>query len=458
MAKVSIPDEEISSLIKRLGWMEPSVKKDLIIQLNEVRVYPEAMQTVLDRIESTWFKSKIEPGTSIGTITSQRCSHQITQSSLSAFHSAGSISGSREAGQSGIKAINSLLNLTKLRTNAGYHVRYIDKPMTREALLKHRLQETPMQVLQPKYESVWSEDEKWELPIYAELIRDDIPLTKGGIIVTFNPKSMYKKNLTPLIVANRLNSEREDIVAIPYSIEEMKIIVLIKPDFLPETTVDVNTVMRGYSRVHLPRILSKTVVSGLTGVKQVYPVMDPKNGEWYYVTNGGKVASILSLDDIDADRLYCDDPRVMFDIFGITGARYCLRREFNRVLGVSSKIVPEDIEMLVSVMTHNGYLQSISRHQMGVEEYGPMGKILFEELKKQVCSAAFFGESDSLRSSTSSVAVGKPGVCGTGSVDLVFDFTKGFKTPKIPTIVDTDNTAAVEAALEEGDDDIVFSF
>ena len=76
------------------------------------------------------------------------------------------------------------------------------------------------------------------------------------------------------------------------------------------------------------------------------------------------------------------------------------------------------LQLLVDMMTQQGFLISMDRHGMFKSTSGPLQRASFEETAKQLMSASVFNEVDNMNSISDNIMFGQCIPTGTGSCSL----------------------------------------
>ena len=108
----------------------------------------------------------------------------------------------------------------------------------------------------------------------------------------------------------------------------------------------------------------------------------------------------------------------IYDIFGVEAAHQFLLNEFNDIMkGINTS----HTGVIVSRMTFNGTVSSISRYTLKNECSSVLGKASFEESLENFVQAAASGTIDSTTGTSASIVCGKKTKTGTGFMDLKID-------------------------------------
>ncbi|KAJ3220813.1 DNA-directed RNA polymerase II subunit rpb1, partial [Chytriomyces hyalinus] len=150
----------------------------------------------------------------------------------------------------------------------------------------------------------------------------------------------------------------------------------------------------------LADLLSNVTVNGVPGIERalvsqrttgVFGNMNVTK-EYIIETEGINLRGVMKK-DVDASRVYCNDPHEMLSVFGIEIARESLLNEIRGVIeDAGSAINYRHLVLLVEVMTHRGGIMSITRHGINRTDAGPLMKCTFEQTVDILLDAAVHGE------------------------------------------------------------------
>lgn len=152
------------------------------------------------------------------------------------------------------------------------------------------------------------------------------------------------------------------------------------------------------------------------------------------ITVGTNFLEIMAkLKNIDKFRTITNDVNEIFLLMGIEAARNALIHEINIVINNDNNddiIDRRHIQLLVDMMTQQGFLISMDRHGMFKSTSGPLQRASFEETAKQLMSASVFNEVDNMNSISDNIMFGQCIPTGTGSCSLQLNPEKFMKLMK----------------------------
>lgn len=164
--------------------------------------------------------------------------------------------------------------------------------------------------------------------------------------------------------------------------------------------------------------LKKVKITGIDGIKGVYPREDTTTHEYVMDTNGTNFINILTMPGVDPTRTLCDDMHSVYAVLGIEATRKMVFNELTRVISFDGTYVnPRHIVTLVDAMMVNGTLTAASRDGIS-RDVGPNAKIMFEKNIDNAVTASTFTERDDMVSLASSVMYGKLAISGAGMVTV----------------------------------------
>ena len=147
-----------------------------------------------------------------------------------------------------------------------------------------------------------------------------------------------------------------------------------------------------------------------------------KKDIWVLDTTGTNLLDVLALDYVDATRLFSNDIREMFDVFGIEAARQMIYNEMIDVMEFSGVYINyHHLSLLCDRMTCNMNMVPIFRSGLLNDNVGPIAKATFEVHTEVFLQAARHGEFDHMRGVSANVMCGQTGNYGTHSFQLALD-------------------------------------
>lgn len=166
----------------------------------------------------------------------------------------------------------------------------------------------------------------------------------------------------------------------------------------------------------VPFVLGKKAC-GIEGVGRIFALHDKKSEKMMIDTEGSNFLRILNLPGVIAEETTSDDLHQVLGVLGIEAARSVLLAEFKKVMSGGSYVNDRHIGLLVDAMTSNGKFTPVSRD--GAERsVGPLEICSFEKIIDNFYIAAQFGETDDIKSTSSSIFMGTAVRAGTAMVSV----------------------------------------
>ncbi|MEM7819291.1 MAG: DNA-directed RNA polymerase subunit A'' [Candidatus Aenigmatarchaeota archaeon] len=167
----------------------------------------------------------------------------------------------------------------------------------------------------------------------------------------------------------------------------------------------------------------KLHVDGIKGIENVVVIKD--GDDWVIRTTGSNLKKILSLDWIDIERTRTNDVYQVYEVLGIEAARNVILQETKNTLDEQGLDVDiRHIRLLADMMTFDGTIKDIGRYGVSGKKASVLARANFEETKKHLVNASFYGESDNLDGIIENVLLGQIAPIGTGMVKLTVDVEK----------------------------------
>lgn len=177
---------------------------------------------------------------------------------------------------------------------------------------------------------------------------------------------------------------------------------------------------------NLRKIKNKLMKLHIAGTKSIENVVVVREGdEWVIQTTGSNLKKVLSLDFVDVVRTRTNDTYQVREVLGIEAARNAILRESKETLDEQGLDVDiRHLMLLADMMTFSGEIRDIGRYGVAGKKVSVLARANFEETKKHLINASFFGETDILEGIIENVIVGQIAPVGTGMVRLTVDMDK----------------------------------
>jgi len=177
---------------------------------------------------------------------------------------------------------------------------------------------------------------------------------------------------------------------------------------------------------NLRKLKNKILRMHVDGVKGVENVIVIKEGDdWTIQTTGANLKKILALDWVDISKTTTNDVFQIYETLGIEAARNIIIQEAKKTLDEQGLDVDlRHIILLADMMTFDGTIKDIGRYGVSGKKASVLARANFEETKRHLVNAAFYGESDKLMGVIENVLIGQIAPIGTGMVTLAIDMEK----------------------------------
>ena len=176
----------------------------------------------------------------------------------------------------------------------------------------------------------------------------------------------------------------------------------------------------------LRKLRSKLMELHVDGVKGVENVIVIREGEdWVIQTAGTNLKKVLEINEIDVRRLKTNDVHQVYDVMGIEAARNVILQEAKETLDEQGLDIDlRHLMLLADMMTFDGSVKAIGRYGVSGKKASVLARANFEETKKHLVNASFYGESDELSGVAENIIIGQLAPIGTGMIELTVDMTK----------------------------------
>jgi len=398
----------------------------------------KVLDEIISDIEFRFYRSIINPGENVGTITAQSIGEPATQMTLNTFHYAGVSSKSNVT--RGVPRLKELLSVSKNIKNPSLTI-YLDKDISitdniDEIMdVKNKLIDTKVKDIIERtriiFKSNLVENKNEEFCKLLNLETKEKSIEPFVLELHFSKKKMVEKgidliqilikiyeqysddllceiytsdNINKIIISSRYNDD--------YYEDNVCVLKLLEKDILDIKLIGVTNI----TNINFRQISNQTCdTNGVISTKKEV-VLD---------SDGSNLLDILINSDIDIiDRYKCisNDIQEVYSVLGVEAARTILINEFVDVISsAGASINHRHIQLLADTMTFSGGLMSIDRFGINKSNYGPLAKASFEEVTDQLFKSSMFGEIDNCKGISSNVMFGQEGYSGTGICDLLLD-------------------------------------
>ncbi len=183
---------------------------------------------------------------------------------------------------------------------------------------------------------------------------------------------------------------------------------------------------------NLRKIRNKILKLHIAGIKGIEDVLVVKEDEdWMLQTVGTNMKKLLQVKEIDVKRTKSNDVYQVYEILGIEAARNIILHEAKDTLDEQGlDIDARHLMLLADTMTFDGEVKAVGRYGVSGKKSSVLAKANFEETKKHLINASFYGETDNLDGVIENILVGQIAPIGTGMVELTIDMNKMRETLK----------------------------
>lgn len=500
--------EDICSIIE----LEKTVPFDVAISLHEhlvnelrkqlenIKIYPENIPELKDKISKNYTFSKVNPGEMIGCIAASSIGEQNTQASLNSFHSAGIMKANLT---DGISRLDELISANKnMKTpSCTFYFSNIDNTdlyQVKRLCNMHIIYHDVFMCLEKyviNYRNSFTEYEKKYLKFYKKFYRN-FNETDWSARFYFQKTKLYNINKTLEDISKHIENNFSDLVCVCYPENKLYIDVFVKdnisnPSDIMKKGVSYN-IEYEEKREKVKKekeeecydcleeeILSDDEEKNIEEVEEVEEIEEPRidtsssliddENKMYFYVKDIVVPSILTLDLSGIKNIkecyYSEDSKGKWfvqtkgsNMLGLMNLyiidhKTVVSNNMNEVfeiLGIEAtkqfitdeffKIInvsKRHLQILVSAMTFYGVISPVSRY--GINKMsGILTKISFEQPFDNLVNSACLGVVDQISGVSSSITIGKLARFGTGIIDVLEDKTKVPLEVNIDTEIDFD--------------------
>jgi DNA-directed RNA polymerase II subunit RPB1 len=456
---IKMQDEKIykTSLLVALHDALNPKKVILDYKFNKVQ-----FDTIVDNIIENYNRNLIESGEMVGIIAAQSIGEPTTQMTLNSFHHSGI--ASLASITQGVPRVKELMSLTK-NLKTPQMIIYLDDVNISNQNMANKIASyikyTTIEHLRDTI-SVYYDPNPLDKDSFMELDNVKVFTTKNTskyscqtnmnnvpwlIRIKFNRESLYEKEVSLLDIKSKFCNMWEKrfndklIKKGDKNILEKitKIAILSNTDFdkTPIIHIRFNMTVFDINIVNdfCKNIIDKFKLRGIPSITNIGAINEEpiltfnntnnnieKKTQYVIYTAGINLYDIRYLNNIDINKIICNDVVTMYETFGIEAARSTLLREiiyaYERAGG---EVNYHHVAVLIDHMTFNGYLTSVDRHGMNRTGVGPLSKSSFEQPMDIFQQAAIFSETDNLNGVSARIMTGLVIKGGTGLCNVILD-------------------------------------
>lgn len=288
------------------------------------------------------------------------------------------------------------------------------------------------------YKVVYDNEKKEEFyEIYEKIYGDEYKKFKWCIRFNINKQKILERLLDLKSICTKLEHLYKDVYCV-HSPNHMGIIdvyvdienVMSIDKILDDENMNlyINDDNKNYffvTKVALPLLLG-CQINGIKNVTKAVPRREPckyNKNEMVYVldTAGTNLKQVRCFEEFDHKYTVTNSLDEIYAIFGIEAAKHFLISQMMIALSSGEYIHHSHFEILASVMTFTGKINSISRFGVDKHQIGPLCRSTFEESVKTLETAAINGEKENTNGVSTSVVLGKMAKVGTGLCKLLIN-------------------------------------
>lgn len=277
--------QDILSVVPSIKSADPTVsqynikslKKNLREQLQEIELTPLGISDIKEDIIKNFNFCRVRPGEMVGTLSSDSLSSKLTQGALNSFHTA----GSSKNVSSGMDRIRELMDASQNPKSENSTIYFKDQHYSFDDIISLKRPEfTEITVGRlvlgiPDIETYGEFEEPYWYPMFRTFVRSDFK-SKDVLRLKLDVNALYAYKLTMENICSKI--EQDGSVICVYSpIEEGRIDIYPVESAISsklknkEIISYENAALIFLSMIVIPS-LDDIIVSGVKGIKQIYPV------------------------------------------------------------------------------------------------------------------------------------------------------------------------------------------
>lgn len=400
----------------------------LLHELRDIQLRPSKIEEFKNIVADKYHKSIIQPGESVGILCAQSIGEMNTQMTLNSFHHAGL---SEAAVTTGVPKFQEILSATKNPKIVNYRIYFKSRPQSLEEI--QEISRTKIKNINVDFLCQRIEVMPFRMPPPwvpgTENLQDRAPPLM--LRCRLNARTLYENQIYPLDIIRRVEKSLSDLHAFVDPLDSLALFIysdLRETDLqLPEADNKFKKYITEENKyeIYLDEVVEPAIknmhVAGIPCIDEVfYEKMDT---EWVIQTvgqGGANFRRILRTPGVDGQRTTSNNVWDIYETFGLEAAHQFLLDEFDDIMkGINSS----HTGVIVSRMTFNGTVSSISRYTLKNECSSVLGKASFEESLENFMQAAAAGTIDTTTGTSASIVCGKKSRTGTGFMDLKIDLS-----------------------------------
>jgi len=450
-------DRQLKYLLEIALYEYLSPKKCIFVYKLNKQLFIELMND----IKINFIKSVVEPGEMIGILAAQSLGEPTSQMTLNTKHFAGI--ASKSSANMGVSRIQELLHYSKLIKTPQMTI-YFDSPYKSNRSTLNKVisyfkylnirqlinsAEIYYDINDNKLSKVLIEDSVSN-PFYVNNLKTEINNLPFVFRIKFNIEKLIDKEITLLDIKTKfishwyknfnnvktLKKSEKDIISRISRCAILSTNAINKNQIIH---IRFNMISFNYNIIteFLKLILDTITLKGIENINNIDPIEENvisynndsgdiiRNKEYMVITSGINFEKLKLIKGIDFSKTKCNDINTIYRLYGIEATRQILLYELTTTYNMSGvNINHNHLSVLVDQMCHSGDIISMDRHGLLKIDNDPISRASFEKTMDHFINAALYNEKDTLKSLSSSIAVGKVIPGGTGAFELLLDTKK----------------------------------
>ena len=275
-------------------------KKLIRKQLQNELIYPKLIPSLKTMIYKQYVSSQIQPGESVGIISAQSIGEKQTQTTLDSFHKAGSAGKTTTVG---VPRAEEILGTTKDPKSVNCFIYFLSNnktiPEVRE-FIKYSLVELTFKKITKESKIILDKkDEDW-YESFELLYGDDFRQYENCISLKINTDYLFEYKINLETISKAIDDVYSDMTCVfsPDVFGQIDIFVDTTSICLPENRlayIDSENAVEIYLEEVVLQTVEKIVISGISGVKNIYFIKEEKTSTWMIETDGGNFNKLLDI-------------------------------------------------------------------------------------------------------------------------------------------------------------------
>lgn len=367
---------QVFKTIEEFREKNPDFPNYILDELNKnipQKTSEKLIKEILKNVITEYENSQITTNEAIGVITAQSVGEPSTQMTLNTFHFAGVATQSVE----GLPRLIEILDIKKTLEMPMMKI-YLNKVYSEEEIkiISNKIKETKLEEFIKKF---------------------DIDVEEKRIVLELDLKELKKINLDLTKILDNLDKK----IKKNSQIEGKNLIISgNETDGLKEL-------------MNIKELAISSIITGIKGIKDITIIKE--NEEFLIITKGISLKAVSNLEEIDLNRLYCNDITEMYNIYGIEAARQVIMNEIMEVVRSQGLSINERHVLLIAdAMTYTGEPRGMTRYGIVADKLNVLTRASFETAIKHIALGSLTNEENQLKSITENVMTNQMVYVGTG--------------------------------------------